>query len=259
MKKLNELSTHVYTVKAEDTCKEIQTGQMSVTMPKNPRLTRNLLESIELAIGARVMITKNVDTSDGLVNGMLGTVVGFYPEPLGDHSSSIYPSFILVELNDPEAGQVIRRKYHSVIAGHPRATPIGKVEVRFKVGRYQVAQVSRRQFPLKLSWANTIHKVQGLTLPKVVVCCEGRFCPGLFYVAASRVKSLSCLYFTSFRADKIHENSEAGVALQHMLSERPLLRMPVWKGNATSMCISSLNMKCSPLERLANTPCPLSF
>ena len=170
MKKLNELSTHVYTVKAEDTCKEIQTGQMSATLPKNPRLTGNLIESIELAIGARVMITKNVDTSDGLVNGMLGTVVGFYPEPLGDPSSSFNPSFILVELDDPEAGQATRRKYHSVIAGHPRATPIGKVDVRFKVGRYQVAQVSRRQFPLKLAWASTIHKVQGLTLPKVVVC-----------------------------------------------------------------------------------------
>ena len=220
-KKLNELSTHVYSIKAEDTCKEIQTGQMSVTMPKNPTDTGGLLETVELAIGARVMITRNVDTSDGLVNGMLGTVVGFYPEP-DPTLSSFTPSFVLVELDDPEAGKATRLKYHSILSGHPRATPIGKVEVRFKVGRYQVATVSRRQFPLKLVWASTIHKVQGLTLPEIVVSCQGRFCPGLCYVAVSRVKLLSCLHFTSFRPDKIKQNLEAGNALQHILTERPL-------------------------------------
>lgn len=239
--KLNELSAHVYTMKAEDTCKEIQTGQMSVTISKNPRDTGGLLESVELAIRARVMITRNVDTSDGLVNGMLGTVVGFYPQP-DPNSSSFSPSFVLIILDDPEAGQAARQKYHSAVAIYPKATPVGKVEVRFKVGRYRVAQVSRRQFPLKLAWSSTIHKVQGLTLSEVVVSCEGRFCPGLFYVAASRVKSLSNLHFTSFRPEKIIENSEAGNALQHILTERPLLATPVWRGSATSLCVTLLNI-----------------
>ena len=36
----------------------------SVTKPKNPRDTEGLLGTIELAVGARVIITKNVDTSD---------------------------------------------------------------------------------------------------------------------------------------------------------------------------------------------------
>ena len=44
MKKLNELAAHVYSLKAEDTCKEIQTGQMSVSIPKNPRDTGCLLD-----------------------------------------------------------------------------------------------------------------------------------------------------------------------------------------------------------------------
>ena len=77
---------------------------------------------------------------------------------------------------------------------------------------------------------------------EIVVSCKGRFCPGLFYVAASRVRSLSHLHFTSFRPDKINQNSEAGNALQQIFSERPLLPTPVWRGNATSLCLCLLNI-----------------
>ena len=76
-----------------------------------------------------------------------------------------------------------------------------------------MAEVALRQFPLRLSWACTIHKVQGLTLSKIVVSCEGYFRPGMFYVAVSRVKSLNCLYFTSLEFKKIIANSEATEAL----------------------------------------------
>ena len=129
------------------------------------------------------MITKIVNTLDGLVNRMLGTVIDFYAEPPGlsvsPTPSPFFPTFILVQLDDPEADQSTRRKYHNVIQNNSTATPISK-EVRFRVGRYEVAQVSRRQFPLKLAWASIIHKIQGLTLSKIVLSCKGRFGPGLF-------------------------------------------------------------------------------
>lgn len=53
------------------------------------------------------------------------------------------------------------------------------------------SQCSRLQLPLKLAWAVTIHKAQGLTLNKLCVDIgKKEFCAGLIFVAISRVRRL---------------------------------------------------------------------
>ena len=239
--KLSQLRSPVYQIKSEDTRREINTSAMSLDIPEDDNNTGGLQQTIQLAVGAKVMITKNVCTRDGLVNGMMGTVVGFHPPP--NHTDTDFrPVFILVQLDDPKAGREARRKYKSVLKDWPDATPIVREEVKFKVGKYGVAEVARRQFPLRLSWACNIHKVQGLTLSKIVVSCEGYFRPGMFYVAVSRVKSLNCLYFTSLEFKNIIANSEATEALDTMLSTRPFSPMPIWSSDMHSLMISYLNV-----------------
>lgn len=59
-----------------------------------------------------------------------------------------------------------------------------------------------RHFPLKLAWAVTIHKSQGLTFEKAVIDVENAFAPGQIYVALSRLVTLDGLVLNSPVPDK---------------------------------------------------------
>ena len=58
-----------------------------------------------------------------------------------------------------------------------------------------VLNCSRLQIPLKLAWAITIHKAQGLNLDKVVIDIGKEFSADLMFVACSRVRHLSDIKF----------------------------------------------------------------
>lgn len=63
-------------------------------------------------------------------------------------------------------------------------------------------------FPLKLAWAITIHKSQGLTFNKAILDIGSAFAPGQIYVALSRLTSLRGLYLTSLLPETIHKQPE---------------------------------------------------
>ena len=74
--------------------------------------------------------------------------------------------------------------------------------------------IKRLQFPIILSWASTIHKVQGKTFQKVVVCFDlfkqQTFNIGQIYATLSRVTSLDGLYLTGSynrKALKVHQRA----------------------------------------------------
>jgi ATP-dependent DNA helicase PIF1 len=118
-------------------------------------------EVLVLKVGAEVMFVAN-NFGDGFVNGSRGRVIGF---------SGDVP---LVELL---GGKTIRVESHSW-----NLSEDGRV-------RAEVAQL-----PLRLAWAITIHKSQGMSLDAAEIDLSRAFTPGMGYVALSRVRSLDGLY-----------------------------------------------------------------
>ena len=62
--------TNIATDSKKDDCAELT----NITMPTNPRETGNLKKILSVKINGRVMITTNIDVTDGLTNGAMGTV-----------------------------------------------------------------------------------------------------------------------------------------------------------------------------------------
>jgi hypothetical protein len=135
-----------------------------------------------ICLGARVMLTDNIWVENGLVNGSMGTVRDVVwnegQDPIKD-----MPTAIMVEVDDYDGPKFPGTNY----------IPIFPVARRFE---YKKRDCSRTNFPLRLAYAITVHKAQGLTLKQVVLNLERKdHSPGLSYVAISRVKKLSSIMF----------------------------------------------------------------
>ena len=129
---------------------------------KNPCTVPYILE---LCIGARVMLMKNIDQKKKLVNGMRGSVV---------------------ELIESEEGSIegVRVKFDGIETDEV----IVKTEV-YNLPITRGKTIKMYQFPLKLCWACTAHKSQGQTLERVAISIrDPAFAHGSFYVALSRVR-----------------------------------------------------------------------
>ena len=129
-------------------------------------------EELVLKIGAQIMITKNTDYA---VNGSLGKVVG-----LGQKSISVklQHNNRLVHVN--------REKWEK------KEYKVDDKGIKSEsVGEYH-------QFPMKLAWAISIHKSQGITLDSVEIDLgRGAFVAGQTYVALSRCRTIEGIKLTN--------------------------------------------------------------
>ena len=155
-----------------------------------------------LAHGARVMLTTNLWVQVGLVNGAMGTVVAICYDDAGESPPRL-PVAVTVRF-DSFSGPTLSD-------GSVPITPLRRTWLSTD------KTCSRLQLPLKLAWAVTIHKCQGMTLNKAVVDLgKKEFSAGLTFVACSRVRQLKDLLFvTPFPFQRV-----ANLASSYRHSER---------------------------------------
>ena len=187
-----------------------QTYHVELTTLSEKRTDTGGLHSLlKLAIGARIMLTTNVDVSDGLVNGARGEVVHIAV------NSENNVTHILINFDNPEVGAKAKHATH--FRNYPDAVPLTRHETLFLARGKHGSEVTRIQFPLTLAWATTIHKVQGLTLDEIVVDMKGgHFSPGQAYVAFSRVKKLKGLHILNFNPNAIKASQHVKLEMERL-------------------------------------------
>lgn len=157
--KLNQLSTELFTYEAN----------VTGTFPDKHKPTDHYLK---LKVGAQIMFIKN-DTGEykRFYNGKIGKI------------KELEEATITVVFDDESEVEVERAVWNNIQYSYNREQ---KKIVEEIVGTFE-------QFPIRLAWAITVHKSQGLTFEKVIADLGRAFAPGQVYVALSRCTSFSGL------------------------------------------------------------------
>lgn len=147
------------------------------------QMNKKAAQVLPLKVGAQVMLSRNMP-EHALVNGSRGVVVALEQEEVTARNTSV-----------PGSNKVALK------AGVKYIFPVVKYDngVTMKVKHqafWAPGGLVRIQFPLKLAWALTVHKSQGMTLSRVAVSLGNAFDYGQVYVALSRAVGLPGLYIS---------------------------------------------------------------
>jgi ATP-dependent DNA helicase PIF1 len=169
---LSKLDDSEYSFKAVDKGSDnyLRMLQSSSSAPSCLILKRN----------AHILLTKNIDVANGLVNGARGVVSDFTPR----HG---YP---IIRFDNGETKTI---------------TPVAH---KIFVGAMEVA--NRTQIPCCLGWGMSIHKAQGMSIDKATLHLSRVFEVGQVYVALSRVRSIDGLSLDApLREDQVNAHPMA--------------------------------------------------
>jgi ATP-dependent DNA helicase PIF1 len=167
---------------------------------------------LQLKVGAQVMLVKNeMDGRQRIqrANGSRGKIIGFRKAPMKTDTALLpgVPEYPVVQFVDGSKKLILPATFQSRMLGMGTCT--------------------RLAVPLKLAWAMTTHKSQGLTLDYVVADVGAVFAEGQAYVALSRASDTHGLELRNFHPSRVKTNP---LALAFYKNPRKMT-YPFWDGH----------------------------
>jgi len=157
-------------------------------VPTDDSVCGGLPHTLSLVPGTRVMLLRNIMTTEGLVNGAQGTI-----ETIVWSESQKMPSGVYIKFDNPNVAKVLQTSDVNSVLLKPFTTKFfGK----------EGTEIQRTQLPLLPSWAIAIHKSQGMTVSHIIIDL------GQAYIALSRVKSLTGLALIDFTEKAIRTSKK---------------------------------------------------
>lgn len=168
--------------------KDLVNGNTEKKMKGNKELQR-AMKTLFLMEGVRVMATENISLEERVANGSTGTVTQIRKRKIRGTETHWYQPE--VEFDNGVRKWISYTWFSTMILG----------QIGLKI----------RRIPLKIAYASTVHKIQGLTLENGIFINAELFdrVPGLFYVALSRVPRFDLLYMKNFDPKVIRCNRKA--------------------------------------------------
>ncbi|KDN35967.1 hypothetical protein RSAG8_11178, partial [Rhizoctonia solani AG-8 WAC10335] len=209
---LAKLDTHQYTYQSIDKYGIDRHGYPVRIPDAEVMLEKRAPRTLALQVGAQVMCTHNI-TDSNLVNGSIGRVIGFAtPEQALDEGYPIAGAALTISDDGTLKRPSINKQFR--VQSWPLVKFVNSGEFLMPPVDFTLdngvggVRARRRQIPLILAWALTIHRAQGQTIDRLRVDLGKTFAPGQAYVAISRCKSLEGLQVVNFSPSSVFVNKK---------------------------------------------------
>ena len=182
-------------------CAEIDRSNKKYPKQKMDREVENCImpRELELCVGAQVMLLRNMYWPENRRSD--GTLPDFYSDPAASLTKVLRycngSRGVVIGFGHDAEDNLCPRVKFARDGGVLIISPQEQKFITISDSGIETTNFTITQFPLKVAYAVTIHKAQGLTLDRARIDTSGCFLDGHTYVAFSRVKSLQSVYLTT--------------------------------------------------------------
>ena len=200
----------------------------------------SFVDELVVKKGCPVMLVSNIDVADCLSNGQLGTLVDTVKGGNG------VVKWLMIKFKNVNVGKEWRQRHPGLAEIYPGCTGVEKLSWDYNLKEEGPRHINIYQFPIKVAFAVTAHKIQGQSIlkpAKVAVDLAGTKSSSQAYVMLSRVEDIEQIgIMGDFKESNVRIDKNALAELQKM-NERSMNRNPTpWRDGKEAVRIAALNV-----------------